>query len=250
MNPRSNSPTHTTILNWVHKIGLHQLSLPKEKASDWIIILDHSVQIGKEKLLVIFGIRESRVDFSKPLQFQNLLPLWEEARENWNGESIKEILLELKKNLGNIKYAVADQGSDLKYGLKLAKIRHVNDITHRISNVLKKLYRRDKRFDEFLKNMVQARNSAHQTGLAHLMPPGLRTKSRYENIGTISAWGKKIIDYMAGLSKGKVPELAKRVQQQYGWVLQYKELIEELVDIDNAVKDFQKILKNEGIRKK
>jgi hypothetical protein len=249
INPDGSSPTHTTILNWVHKVGLHQLSIPKEKASDWIIILDHSVQIGKEKLLVVFGVRESKVDFSKPLQFQSLLPLWEESRETWNGESVKEILTELKQSLGNIKYAVADQGSDLKYGLKLAKIRHVYGITHIISNVLKKLYRRDKRFESFLKDMIHARNSAHQTGLAHLMPPGLRTKSRYENIGVISQWGKKIIDYVMDLPPRKERELIKRVMQQYGWVFQYEELLKELVEIDNAVKGFQKLLKNNGLQK-
>ena len=46
-----NVPSHTTILNWVHKIGYYELVKTKEKADDWIIILDESIQFGQEKLL-------------------------------------------------------------------------------------------------------------------------------------------------------------------------------------------------------
>ncbi len=34
------NPTHTTISIWVKKIGYYHLNKPKEKADDWIIILD------------------------------------------------------------------------------------------------------------------------------------------------------------------------------------------------------------------
>jgi len=56
-------PTHTTLLNWLHKIGYYLLTRKKEKASDWIIILDESIQLGTDKVLVIFGIREDFVPF-------------------------------------------------------------------------------------------------------------------------------------------------------------------------------------------
>ena len=242
-------PTHTTILNWVHKLGLYQLSKPKKKAKDWVIILDHSVQVGKEKLLVVFGVRESEIDFTKPIQFQHLQPIWEEARDHWDGESIKQVLAKIQKMLGRVKYAVADRGTDIKCGLKLAGIQHVNDVTHRISNILKKLYQNDKRFTDFLKEMVQSRNSAHQSGLAHLMPPSLRTKARYENIGVISTWAKKIIKYLSEVSQGKDKNLREKAENQYGWVLKHKELIKELTDIDDALRKFQKALKTQGMRK-
>ena len=40
----SSAPSHTTAINWVKKIGLYNLNLPKEKAEDWIIILDESIK--------------------------------------------------------------------------------------------------------------------------------------------------------------------------------------------------------------
>ena len=60
---------------WIKKIGYFQLQLSKEKADDWIIILDESIGIGQEKVLVIFGIRRSRVDFSRPLMLQDMEPI-------------------------------------------------------------------------------------------------------------------------------------------------------------------------------
>ena len=63
------TPTHTTLLNCVHKIGYYQLAKSKEKAEDWLIILDESIQTGRDKILVILGIRESKIDFTRPLKF-------------------------------------------------------------------------------------------------------------------------------------------------------------------------------------
>ena len=66
------TPSRTTIQNWVEKIGYYQLTRQKEKANDWVIILDHSIQLGQEKILVILGIRQSNIDFTRPLQYQDL----------------------------------------------------------------------------------------------------------------------------------------------------------------------------------
>ena len=67
MELKCNTPTHTTLLNWAHKIGYYQLFKEKERADDWIIIIDESIQIGKDKILMIYGIREKNIDFSRIL---------------------------------------------------------------------------------------------------------------------------------------------------------------------------------------
>ena len=43
LNLKVKKPCHTTVMNWVHKIGVYQLSRKKEKADDWVIVLDHRV---------------------------------------------------------------------------------------------------------------------------------------------------------------------------------------------------------------
>ena len=60
---------------WIKKIGYAQLQSVKQKADDWIIIVDESIGIGQEKVLVILGIRRSQVDFTRPLLLQDMEPI-------------------------------------------------------------------------------------------------------------------------------------------------------------------------------
>jgi hypothetical protein len=43
---------------WLLRIGLYKLERAKTIADDWIWIVDHTVQLGNEKCMVILGIRE------------------------------------------------------------------------------------------------------------------------------------------------------------------------------------------------
>ena len=54
-------PCWTTGRLWLPRLGLHKLSRPKEKADDWIWIIDHTVQLGAEKCPVILGIRQKNL---------------------------------------------------------------------------------------------------------------------------------------------------------------------------------------------
>jgi hypothetical protein len=44
---------------WLLRLGSDKLSRPKAQADDWVWIVDHTVQIGHEKCLVILGVRLS-----------------------------------------------------------------------------------------------------------------------------------------------------------------------------------------------
>jgi hypothetical protein len=53
-------PHFTTVRFWLLRLGYHKLHRPKEQASDWVWIIDHSNQIGQEKCFVILGVRISQ----------------------------------------------------------------------------------------------------------------------------------------------------------------------------------------------
>ena len=46
---------------WLLRVGYYKLTRPKEQADDWVWIVDHSVQIGPEKCVLILGMRLSDV---------------------------------------------------------------------------------------------------------------------------------------------------------------------------------------------
>ena len=133
------SPCSNTIRLWVLKVGLYELTRPKEVANDWIIILDFSIQLGQDKVLLIYGIRESSHKFDKPLVCSDLKPLKILCRPVWKKEDIKEVIETLKTELGTIIYAVSDNGSEIKRGLEMAEIKQIYDLTHALAKITERI---------------------------------------------------------------------------------------------------------------
>jgi len=44
---------------WLLRVGYYKLTRPKEQAQDWVWMVDHTMQLGVEKCLVILGLRLS-----------------------------------------------------------------------------------------------------------------------------------------------------------------------------------------------
>ena len=42
---------------WLLRLGYYKLMRPQARAGDWVWIVDHTLQLGVEKCLVILGIR-------------------------------------------------------------------------------------------------------------------------------------------------------------------------------------------------
>ncbi len=244
LNLKVRKPSHTTIMNWVHKVGLYQLSRKKRKADDWVIVLDHSIQLGCEKLFVVLGIRESEIDFTRPLRFQDLESLALVAKDKWDGEVIRDCLIELKGEIGNIIYAVGDYGRDIKKGLELAEIKHVHDISHKFALILKKIYEKNEDFQELMRKAAQMAKKLAQTELAYIIPPKRRTKSRFQNMDIIVTWAAKVLKRLKGR------KIEKEVREKIKWVKKYQQLIEELSEINKVIRKIEKMLKTSGLSKK
>ncbi len=186
-----------TAWRWVRKIGYYALTKTKVTAKDWVILLDESIKIGPGKLLVILGIRESQIDFSRPLRSADLEPIWISANAHWNGELIGELLERMKAKLGTITYAVGDYGSDSKKGLRVAEIPHIHDTTHHIAFLLKQLYADDPAYQHITRQFAHLRQQFQQTAAAHLIPPKLRTThSRYHDLRPLAVYGQRVLAYL------------------------------------------------------
>ncbi|VAX26017.1 hypothetical protein MNBD_IGNAVI01-1404, partial [hydrothermal vent metagenome] len=83
--------------------------------------------------LVVLGIRESDVDFSRALKYNDLECLSLKISSSWKGEDIKKVLDEIRNEVGTIKYAIADMGNAIRKSLNLSAIAHVEDLTHKLS---------------------------------------------------------------------------------------------------------------------
>ena len=235
-------PTHTTELNWIHKFGYYLLTKKKSISDDWIIILDHSIQLGNEKIFLVYGIQESKVNFKKPISFQDLTPLLVRIQTKATGDIVKKEIEELEKQIGKIKYAVADHGSNIKNGLEKLGIPHIHDITHAIALIFQKIYKNNDVFISYSQEMAELRNKISQTDDAVIMPPKPRSKSRFHNIDKISKWGIKILNYLE-----REKNIDKLLFEKLSWVHKYENLIKELFLLNKTMCKIQKILKTNGL---
>jgi hypothetical protein len=235
----------STILWWVRKLGYYALTKPKPVADDWVILLDHTIQLGAEKLCVILGLRESLIDFRRPLQYEDLEPLWMSSSARWNGDFIHEILERLQRKLGRIKYAVADYGSDIRKGLRLAGISHIHDVTHRIALSLKRLYADDPSYQDVSQRLTLIRQQFGQTVAAHLLPPNQRTKSRYHNLLPLAAYGRHMLTYLNRPHEA-VPEDGA-FRDAMAWIREYQAFFAEMNEVTTVVCEVERLVKWHGL---
>ena len=234
------SPSSNTIRLWVLKIGLYELTKPKEVADDWVIILDFSIQLGQDKVLLIYGIRKSSHKFDKPLLCSDLKALKILCRPVWKKEDIKEVLEKLKTELGTILYAVSDNGSEIKRGLELAEIKQIYDLTHALAGITEKILNKDENYLAVTKEMSTMRLELCQTDAAHLIPLKQRKKSHYQNI-------KRVSDYLVGLSKyvkeKRFENDLKNRESQLKWIKEHSVFINNFFELNEMISKIEKILK-------
>jgi hypothetical protein len=224
------SASHTTIQNWILRIGLYVLQRPKEFADDWIWIVDHTIQIGPIKVLLILGIRRSKwIQLHRPLvptdlEVLELLPV-----EISNGEVVCEQYAAVARRSGVPQAILSDQGSDLQRGLKLMQNKHpdvigLSDVTHKVASLLKALLESDEVWMAFKTRCGTTKAAIQQTPLAHLVPPKFKTKARYMNVSEQSRWGQTVCSLLqrhrAGtLSATQQADLpADLLNEKLGWV--------------------------------
>jgi len=238
-------PSHTSILGWVKKFGYYQLTKPKPRSPDWVILLDESVQFGQNKLLVIYGVRQSRIDFTRPLRFSDLNALALSTRSSWTGTAIQALLEPLRARLGTIVYAVADQGNPIQKALKLTGIPHVGDLTHAMALMVSHLYRKDPEFVTYTRALAHLRGTQALGKMAHILPPNQRVKARFMNLRPLSDWGGAVLSLLADTT-GRFSQEKQTLQ----WVGAYRELIGELQRLNQMINQIQALLKYQGLSRK
>ena len=238
------APTHTTILNWTKKMGLYHIQKPKPKDDDWVIILDESIEFGNEKMLAILGIREKHIDFNRPLHYRDLECLNLKISASWKGEDIKELIDQTRENIGGIKYAVGDMGSAIKKSLKLAEIPHVEDLTHKLSWMIKQLYEKDPDFINYTQKLAHLRGTIPLSKLSYILPPAQRVNSRFMNLKPIIEWSNSVKKLLQ--TDKQLPEERKKLQ----FIFNYEPLITELTQIVDIAMRIQEILKHNGVCEK
>jgi hypothetical protein len=222
---------------WLLRLGLYELSRPKEQADDWIWIIDHTIQIGRVKCLAVVAVRlaaweRKRADKEAlgALAHQDLSVWMIEPVEKSDGPLVQGQLEKLSRHSGVIPRAVlSDCGADLQSGVGRFCAAHpqtaaLNDIAHAAANAVKRELHQDAQWAAFQRDASHAKAKMRQTKFAFLLPPELKAKARWMNLDPLLTWSRKALAFVA--APRPVPGAsweAVELEGQLGWLRGYQE---------------------------
>jgi hypothetical protein len=233
---------------WLLRLGYYKLNCPKVQGTDWVWIVDHTIQLGCEKSLVILGIRLSDLPSpGKSLKHEDVEAITLSPVTQSNGEIVYEQLKESIVKTGVPRMIVADQGSDLKTGIERFCNHHPNtiyiyDIKHKIANILKRELQNEEVWSEFKSLASQTKKQLQQTSLAHHCSPSLRTKARYMNVDKLVKWGGEQLQFLA-----QTQNQPEKLTEKLAWLWDYRENIEQWNELISEVTYVENFVKKQGL---
>lgn len=233
-------PSHQSIENWLLKAGIVEYldSCKKFKGKEYAIIIDESITVGSQKLLLMLAAPARHE--GKALTHGDVDVLAMAVSSSWKAGDVDREIEKLADKIGRApEYMVSDNGHNLRNGAELANVPRHRDISHTIGLILEKEYKDRPDYKEFMETMNKKRLSYQLTENAYLLPPKLRTISRFMNMSKWVEWGWLILHAYDGLDK--------RQKSAYKFVLGYKDLITELHLVMETIDGVFTKMKKEGL---
>ena len=196
------TPSYGSIRQWVYRLGYYCLKNAPLFNGKWVMILDHTVELGPEKCLVTLGVPlETFESGNYALGHHDVRLLDLDIVTSSTGEQVYDAIEEVAGRYGAPVQIVSDHGSDIKKGVALfcsqkpATI-HTYDISHLVAALFKKALKGDEQWDALVKAITQTGKKLNQTDLHFLAPPKQRTKARFMNLGLIINWILRSLYYL------------------------------------------------------
>jgi hypothetical protein len=239
---------------WLLRLGYYKLTREKQKAADWIWIVDHTIQWGSEKCLVILGLRQKDLPVAETiLNHEDVEPIAMFPVTSSNGQIVYQQLDQAVEYTGVPKEIISDHGTDLKKGIEIfcqqhRQTCHVYDIKHKVAAILKRELKDDPDWNEFIKLANETRRKVQQTSLAALAPPNQRSKSRYMNVDKLVNWAMQALCFL------DQPKLevnqdydAQQIEAKLSWLAEFRPQLLQWHEMVQLVKLAESFIKFNGI---
>jgi hypothetical protein len=248
------SPHWSTGRLWMLRLGYYKLTRPKEQSDDWVWFIDHSNQIGKEKCLLILGIRLSQLpEQGECLRHEHLEPIDLIPVLQSNKQIVYEQLEATVAKTGVPRAIVKDDGGDLTGGVALFCQNHpetcgVYDVKHKVARMLKRRLDKDPRWPTFTSRAAQIKSQLQLTDVAFLVPPNQRSKARYMNLDELVGWGWRTLEILDQPPAAVLRYCtAQRLEQQFGWLQDYREALTEWSEALAVTGAAEQFVRTEGL---
>lgn len=242
-------PSYSTVYRYAKKAGFycHERLRPtvnEFSKSKWVIIIDEKLLYLRQRLLLILGIREEEIPDDRAVGYKDVEVLSAEISEKTDRSVVSSLIEKIESKLpeqASIAYAISDEGTNLRRGIKDKNLEYIGDFRHYIANIFKKIYLKDFSYIEVTNKMAELRKKLQQTTLSELTPPALKTKCRFHNIDTIIYWWRKVKEYLLNN-----PQEIK-AKETFSWIETHNRFFEELDKTLSAAEAIISILTIQGI---
>ena len=247
-------PHWTTGRLWLLRLGHALLTMALAKSHDWAWLVDHSVQIGQEKCLVILGIRLA--DLPEPgecLQHTDLHLVALVPRKSWTRQEVDEELEAASQRTGIPRVIVDDHGVDIAGGVSFFQDRHpetveIYDAKHKAACLLKSRLEKNARWQELQQRIGQTRCAIQQTEMAFLVPPAPKPKARFMNLAPTLQWAENVLAVLQQpptvVSEQVSPE---RLEEKLGWLREFEAEVAEWAEWQQVVNVTVEFVNRQGI---
>ena len=232
-------PCYNTVENWVKKLGLSVYEQDRKASPGRKIamVIDESIFINKEKLLLLLGIPAEFPDHT--IRHEDVTVLDMKVGSSFTGEDIREEIESTEQRIGTkAEYVINDQGRNLLSGVSLSERPQHIDISHAMGSLMKRTYGKCTDFLALTELLGDIRLKYNLTDKAYLLPPNMRALARFMNMSFWVEWGISML--------GCFPNLPQEMQEAYSFVPENRELFEELASCIQAIKFVEDLCKNNG----
>jgi hypothetical protein len=203
------APCPQTIINWVIRLSIVRIEatrtlkgLPLSQApftNGLIWMLDISIALGTSKMLAVLACdaqHHQRTPGALSLERVHCIGVGVAA--SWSGETIAELLKRLIAQMGRPAAYLKDGGSELQKAVDLLGEQGLSspcldDISHAVAGMLKRVYQAHPSFETFLSACGRVSGKLKHTILACLAPPTVRTKARFMNVHRLFTWAERLL---------------------------------------------------------
>lgn len=218
-------------------MGIYELTRKKEYRDDWIFIVDFTLELGKQKALVVLGVSQEHlseqvVSQRRALSHEDVELLGLEIMGSTKGEMILHQLEKITELVGVPVQIVADHSSDLARGIKLYQDNHpeiiyTHDVTHAMALLLKYKLDANDRYQSFLQKCHRCRQKLQQTELSFLSPPSQRSQCRYFNVERLTNWAIKLLNSPVETLIQLMPDIEhklilSKIVEKLAWLADYE----------------------------
>lgn len=203
------APGPQTVINWVMRLaivrieaarGLKGLPLSQAPFTNGLIwMLDMSIGLGTGKILAVLACDAHHHQLAPgALALEHVHCIGVCVADSWTGETIADVLKRLIAQMGRPAAYLKDGGSDLHKATDLLGEQGlsspcIDDISHAVAGMLKRVYQDHPAFTTFLSACGQVSGKLKHTMLACLAPPKVRTKARFMHVHRLVTWADRVL---------------------------------------------------------